>query len=344
MRLFGLLMISGLLGLAAPTGAMADCLSDGSLCGTQNGEYRIRMPEGPGPHPAVVYLYGSLGNSAEKMGYDNFVRAFTDRGFAVIVPAGLNKRYVGGIIGSGWFLRNSRAPKDRDDAAFVAEVLDDAASRQFIIRNRVLMAGMSNGAFLAWEIACHEPHLAAAYAPVAGGYLGKMPSNCSGPVKILHTHGRSDNIVPLNPDKAWRSGGESMMPLDDSLDQMAREGGCGVDPVDSRFREYDRREWRGCESGASVSVLIHDGGHTIPFSWYPTVMDWFEREVDAPADTGGGGVASFKPVGGGAGERTLGGGSSATFKSVGGRVTRSVGSAESDSGPRFKSVRKVPPQ
>lgn len=282
------------------TPASANCEIGGRqiACETRNGHYRIRKPEGPGPHPTVLYLYGSTGNSAETIGSDGFVRAFVDRGFAVIVPAALDKRYVGGVVDSGWFLRNSRARKKRNDTAFVAEVLADAEVRHRIDRDRVLITGMSNGGFLTWEIACHNPELAAAYAPVAAGYLGQMPNRCKRPVRLLHTHGRSDRIVPLNPEEPWFSGGAEMAPLGTSLDRIGRAGGCTGRGADQKFREYDRTRWEGCVRDASVEVLVHDGGHTIPLSWYSTVIDWFEQELPGRSSTvQGGGTARFQGAG-----------------------------------------------
>lgn len=276
--------------------AQANCEIGGRevACETRNGHYRIRTPEGAGPHPTVLYLYGSMGNSAQKLSSDGFVRAFVDRGYAVIVPAGLDKRYAGGLVDSGWFLRNSRARKKRDDTKFVAEVLADAEVRHRIDRNRVLIAGMSNGGFLAWEIACHNPELAAAYAPVAAGYLGAMPDRCRRAVRLLHTHGRTDRIVPLDPDSPWRSGGARMTPLGTALDKVARAGGCAQRGDPKRHREYDRTKWSGCGTGASVEVLVHNGGHTIPLSWYSTVIDWFEKGVGTRnSGATGGGTARF---------------------------------------------------
>lgn len=289
-----------LISLAIPIEAIANCEIGGRevACETRNGHYRIRKPEGLGPHPTVLYLYGSTGNSAQKLASDGFVRAFVDRGYAVIVPAGLDLNYVGGVVDSGWFLRNSRARKQRDDTKFVAEVLADAEVRHRIDRKRVLIAGMSNGGFLTWEIACHNPELAAAFAPVAAGYLGKMPKRCKRAVRLLHTHGRSDRIVPLDPDKAWRSGGASMMPLGAALEKVGNAGGCTSRGDAKPFKEYDRSIWKGCGRGASVEVLVHNGGHTIPLSWYSTVIDWFEKGLGgASRSPSGGGTARFLGTG-----------------------------------------------
>ena len=233
-------------GVLSTHSAQANCEIGGRevACETRNGHYRIRKPEGVGPHPAVVYLYGSTGNSAQTIGSDRFVRAFVDRGYAVIVPAGLDKQYVGGLVDSGWFLRNSRARKQRDDTKFVAEVLADAEVRHRIDRKRILIAGMSNGGFLTWEIACHNPELAAAFAPVAAGYLGKMPKRCKRAVRLMHTHGRSDRTVPLDPDKAWRSGGVKMMPLGAALERIGQAGGCTSRGDAKRLRNMTGRRGR----------------------------------------------------------------------------------------------------
>lgn len=282
------------LGLSGPVHACGRG-DDANLCKTQNGHYRIALPDGTGPYPAVLYLYGSLGNSGSVIGNRGFVRAFTSRGYAVIVPAGLNKHYVTGI-GSGWFLRNSLAPKERDDTKFVAEVLADAERRHQIDRRRVLIAGMSNGGFLTWEIACHAPHLGAAFAPVAAGYLGNMPSHCVKPVRILHTHGRADRIVTTDESGDRASGGARIMLLEETLDRIARSNGCVRPGAPQKFLDYDRTTWQGCPRGGSVDLLMHDGGHTIPASWYAYVVDWFES-MGSYSPALGGGVARFRGAG-----------------------------------------------
>ncbi len=274
-KFFGAALAAGL--VLAASSANASCEVGGKEvpCEVKGGHYRIKVPDGPGPYPAVVYLYGSSGNSRELMSYDGFVQAFLQRGYAVIVPAALNIRYRDGVD-SGWHLRNERGGA-RDDTAFVARVLEDAKIRHRIKRDRVLIAGMSRGGFLAWDIACHNPRLARAYAPVAGGYLGRVPKRCSGPARVLHTHGRSDRIVPV--EASWSSGGARMADINESLSSVAAANGCVAPEKARRYREYDRIDWKGCPRGTSVGLLMHDGGHTIPLSWYSTVIDWFENDA-----------------------------------------------------------------
>lgn len=267
---------------AGPLDAHAKCGPDGddAVCVIPSGHYRIRTPEGFGPYPTVVYLYGSLGNSARIISARGFVDAFVSRGYAVIVPIALDLQYAD-QIGSGWFLRHERGPKERNDHRFVEEVLDDAEARHHIDRNRLMIAGMSRGGFLAWEIACHNPSLASAYAPVAAGYLGPMPERCTSPVRLLHTHGRADEIVPLT--RPFSSGGARGQKLETALERVAQTSGCIEKTKETSLLEYTQSGWSGCPTNASVDLLIHNGGHTIPRSWYSLVVDWFENGIDRPS-------------------------------------------------------------
>ena len=112
-----------------------------------------------------------------------------------------------------------------------------------------------------------------------------------------------------------------MMPLTEALDRIGRTGGCVAQEPPARFREYDRITWSDCPRDASVDLLVHNGGHTIPLSWYSTVVDWFEQ-----------GLPDGRPTT--ARDSTGGTGTTPRFKSAGsGRA-----------GGRFKKARELPPQ
>lgn len=334
MRTFVLGLALALLALAPSGPARADCARVAKdLCATANGHYRIRTPKGLGPHPTVVYLYGSTGQSRELISYDALVDTLTSRGYAVIVPAALDMKYHDGVDDSGWYLRNERGAKPRDEVAFVAEVLRDAEQNFVIDPKNVLIVGMSRGGFLTWEIACHNPGLARAYAPVAGSYHGPMPERCRAPVRILHTHGTADRIVPFRADRTWTSGGTRAQKVDVALARMAATGGCTDKGKTAPYKGYQRTTWEGCGRDASVDLLVHRGGHSIPRSWFPTVLDWFEQGNNRPAPVQveqGGGSAVFK----GAGSRQVG----TPAPNAGVRVFRGTGQSGGNS--RFK---KAPP-
>ena len=271
-------MLAGSVAQAQPT--PCDPTGRGGLCKVRLGEYRIRLPEGAGPYPAVLYLYGSGGRSDELARFERFTQAFTQRGYAVIIPAALTVRYSDGSRDSGWSLQYTNA-RGRDERKFLGQVLASAGSRFRVDRRRILMAGMSNGGFLTWEIACRDPGFAAAYAPVAANRLGPLPKACAKPVRLIHTHGRGDQIV-VPTSRRWRGEGDDRWPLlGELMKMMARSNGC-LGERKHREAGFDRTDWQNCSPGGDLTLLMHNGGHNIPFAWYRTVIDWFERATIGP--------------------------------------------------------------
>ena len=276
-----LLLLAG--GLPAMARASAcDFTGFDKPCPVKNGYYRILVPEGEGPFPAMVYLYGSGGQSVTIANHPLFIDSVVERGYALIVPAALDMEYRKGVYDSGWSLRHEPGGS-RDEVGFINEVIEDAGRRYQIDRKRVVLVGQSRGAFLIWEIACHEPETAAAYAVHAGGYLGKLPEECERPVRFLDSHGLADPIVPFTGPPVV-SGGVAMAPLERSLELLAETNRCGTKPEDGgEMLGMQRTHWTGCARGSSLDLLLHDGGHVMPAEWFRAVIDWFE---EPPADGG----------------------------------------------------------
>jgi polyhydroxybutyrate depolymerase len=195
--------------------------------------------------------------------------------------------YRRGVYDSGWSLRHEPGGS-RDEVLFINRVIEDVGRRFPIDRKKVVLAGQSRGAFLIWEIACHEPETAAAYAVHAGGYLGKLPRECESPVRFLHSHGLADPIVPFAGSPVV-SGGVTMARLEQSLKLLAETNRCrNPEPEDAGLMlGLQRTRWTGCAPGSSLDLLLHDGGHIMPTEWFRAVLDWFEEppadvEEDAP--------------------------------------------------------------
>jgi len=327
-------MLAGLIAGPAQSSGKCDFSGFDKPCAVQGGIYRALMPQGDGPFPAMVYLYGSGGKSAEIANHPLFHAAVVQRGYALIVPAAETMQYRPDYADSGWALRHEAAPgPGRDDVLFLRRVLDDAASRFGVDRDRILLVGQSRGAFLIWEIACHEPGVAAGYAVHAGGYLGPMPQTCTRPVRFLHTHGMDDPLVPIAGLVA--SGGVTMAPVQSSLDVLARTDGCNPVPEDAGLMlGFLRTHWTGCKGGSSLDLLLHPGGHMMPSECFRAVIDWFEETPEATPEVAPHTVAA----GTAAGER---------FKAVptaGGLLSAPSTSGEAEAAPAPAGQRLRPPK
>ena len=91
---------------------------------------------------------------------------------------------------------------------------------------------------------------------------------------------------------------------------MAATSGCQQSSAPRRDRGYDRTTWTGCEYGASIDLLVHDGGHTVPLSWFSAAIDWFEAGSTRPSGMPeGGGTAVFRGAGDRGPSSQTGGGS-----------------------------------
>ena len=289
-------------------------------CQVPGGVYRALAPRGPGPHKTILYLYGSTGHSREVTSA-RFFQQITERfGYALIVPGALDINYRGGLRDTGWTLRNGKQ-KTRDEITFLKNVIDDATYRFGIDTENMLIMGQSRGGFLIWEIACHNPEIGSAYAVHAGGYLGRLPSECQQPVKFLHTHGTRDTIVEYGGMENV-SGNVDMRPIPEALRMLERTNNCderSLGPT-GELPNFARYTYSNCAQGSALELMIHQGGHDYPRNWIQVAIDWFEDVNSGPEllptanPANQGQSIRFKSVG--VGNRTGTTGTNSRFKSV----------------------------
>ena len=267
MRLIASLLAACLMGSAAQAG----CAGDDAACTVPLGDYHIALPESDGPHGAVIFLHGAGGKgvSATKM------RAILNRGYAAIGPQGIKR--PGSRFGSSWSFHPERE-EIRDEMAFIREIIADAVANHNVDPERLMIAGFSIGGSMTSYLACADPTLARAFAPVAGGFWRPHPEmgSCNGPVNLIHTHGWRDKTVPL---EGRPLGGGRIFQGDIfvTLQIWREENGCAGMRADTFDTSGDfwRRKWESCESGA-LEFALHPGAHGIPKGWSDMALDWFE--------------------------------------------------------------------
>lgn len=274
--------IAALLGLSLLTAASAapaqGCGTPEGTCPVATGVYRLALPPSEGgPVPAVVYLHGYSGSAEGVMRNAAMLGALAARGYALIAPEG--QPTPGRPDRLNWSVRDGR-PLPRDDLAFLAEVLDDAA-RQGVDRGRILMTGFSRGGSMVWDVACHAPGMARAYAPVAGAFWEPLPDRCAGQVDLFQTHGWTDRTVPLE-GRAVAGGTRIQGDVFLSLRILRDSLGCNPQMPDAAPMEAEGnlwfREWASCPGGR-IDLMLHPGGHGVPAGWLTRALDWFEARL-----------------------------------------------------------------
>ena len=273
------LLVLSLFAWPALASAQSACGQDGVACEIPAGEYHVALPDREDPDravPALIFFHGAGGNGHRSLKNREMVDTFLAAGYAVIAPTGLvrpNSRW-----GPMWSFHPHRA-KQRNELEFAHAVLDDASRRFNLDRDRVLMSGFSIGGSLAWYLACEDPGVAAAYAPVGGAFWRPHPveADCGGPVKLLHTHGWRDGTVPL---EGRVLGGGRIVQGDVfyCLQILRQINGCSNHKAD-RFEtsgRFWRRWWTQCKTGSALQLNLFDGGHGVPKGWASEVIEWFE--------------------------------------------------------------------
>ncbi len=247
-------------------------------CSIEMGDYAIRLPNKSDgkPMPALLWFHGAGRSGPLVMKKTEMVAAFTERGYAVIAPNGLKR--PNSRFGPGWSFLPFRK-KQRDEMAFAKAVLKDARKRFNIDTDRTLVSGYSIGGSLVWYLACQNPNLAKAYAPVAGAFWRPHPatSDCKGPVKLLHTHGWRDGTVPL---EGRPLGGGRIYQGDvfHGLSILRELNGCeGLKATQFKTDgPFWRRKWVKCAPDTALEFALHTGGHNVPQAWPTMAIDWFE--------------------------------------------------------------------
>jgi polyhydroxybutyrate depolymerase len=256
------------------------CGDKATPCQIAKGSYNLALPENWAGGPAVVYLHGFGGSGAKVIGNRSFVNKITRRGYALIAPTGQifdadrpNARDWG--VDDG-------AQHKRDDIRFINAVLEDAATRFGIDRSQVLVSGFSRGGSMVWDLACAAPDTARAYAPASGGFWAPFPAKCAGPVRLFHTHGFTDQTVPLEGRHAVFGGvAYTQSDIYQGLRLWRQTNGCGSRATDHIIKgKIWRKIWGDCAQGAALEFALHPGGHGLPKGWSDMVLDWFEA-IDA---------------------------------------------------------------
>jgi phospholipase/carboxylesterase len=213
--------------------------------------YTAHVPQGKGPHPTVVLLHGWGASAHDLIG----LAPILHRGEALVLcPQGPLAFQAGpGAVGYGWFPLMQGRPPDpeavEEALALLGRFLDAAHERYPIDPARRVMAGFSQGGFMAYQLALRDPERYAGLlamsswlpAEVARG-IPRLPAHAELPTLVVH--GSGDPMIGIERAYASR----------DALLEL------GVPTV---FREYEM-------------------GHEIRPEALREILAWLEEKVLSP--------------------------------------------------------------
>ena len=265
--------------ICVSAGAAPSCGPPDLPCRLDQGAYHIALPAAVTGAPAVLWLHGFGRSGKQVLANAQVAGPIIARGYALIAPDG--QPFTGDTGNFDWGVNDGHRWA-RDDIAFMKAVLTDAMERFGLDRSRVLVAGFSRGGSMVWDLACRAPRIAAGFAAVSGAFWEPMFETCAGPVHLLHTHGFSDRLVPLEGRQVTFHGIHfTQGNVYKGLEIWRRIDGCrgGASRIETTVSLW-RKTWDRCDHG-SLTLQLTPGGHAIPAGSVDGALDWFEALTTA---------------------------------------------------------------
>lgn len=230
--------------------------------------YRLYVPASlpDGPAPLLIAMHGGTGwgtQFEENSGFDDLAEA---NGFIVAYPNGIPiAPPLPSAVWNGGHCCGPAAQDrlDVDDVGFIADLIDTVEASYPIDSNRVFATGHSNGAIMAYRLACELSDRIVAVAFQAGSL---EIDDCSPdqPVSVFHLHGEADTTVPLDGGfGAGISNNTDFNSPRSSVQEMAAIAGCAdsTTTIDPDHPDVTRRTWEGCDAGTTVEMVIVRGAN-----------------------------------------------------------------------------------
>jgi polyhydroxybutyrate depolymerase len=234
--------------------------------------YELFVPESydaAAPVPLVMVLHGASGSGARSevwLGFDELAEA---ENFIVVYPDGL---YNNWDFGAG--VPTPDGVIEVDDVGYLTSVVAELEADYNIDPARVFVSGMSNGAVMAYRLACEAPDTFKAVAGVAAGVFTMAVQNCDQPIQVLFIQGSEDRILPW--DGMMLNGQYVGLSAADSLSFWAQLNSCNTQTdavIQTDIADTDQEDsssvkqisMTDCAEDTEVQFYaVVGGGHTWP--------------------------------------------------------------------------------
>jgi polyhydroxybutyrate depolymerase len=236
--------------------------------------------------PVLIALHGRGTNGKGMMlvTKKGFNRLADKDGFLVVYPDGIERSWNDGRRDAE---ANDRAHRDNiNDVGLISALIDFMIAEYNTDPQRIYVTGISNGAMMAYRLACELSHRIAAIAPVDGNIPYLLADGCSPsePVSVLAINNVLDPLVPFeggeihNHSKKIKLG--KVISVKESIEFWVVRNGCLITPIFTEMPDTDpddgtrvvREEYTHGLKGTEVILYsIKGGGHTWPggFQYLP---------------------------------------------------------------------------
>jgi polyhydroxybutyrate depolymerase len=246
--------------------------------GNRQRHYLVHAPPQPGERrvPLVLVLHGGGGDGSNAERMTGFSQKADAEGFVVAYPYGTGRFDEKLLTWNAGNCCDYALQRQIDDVGFIRVLVKKLIEDYPIDSSRVFVTGMSNGAMMAYRLACEAADVFAGAGAVAGA-MNVRDCNPSRPVAMMIIHGRADEHV-LFAGGAPKQKFSRLQRVDASVADAAgfwqKHNGCTAEKR-SKTGAVERTDYRCTGAPLSVVAIDHEG-HT----WPGGEKGWFL--ADAP--------------------------------------------------------------
>ncbi|MDP8961061.1 MAG: hypothetical protein M3N32_05530 [Actinomycetota bacterium] len=236
--------------------------------------YRLFVPASVDRAASLIVVLHDAGGTAQTIAQaTQFERKAATGGFVVAYPESLSGTWNGG------FCCGSAPSQGIDDVGFLERLLEELSADPRIDPARIYVAGVSNGAVMAYRFACERAERIAGVASVAGA-LTLEACRPAEAVSVLEIHGTADPVVPYHGGELlpFTHATRPVPSTQQQVERWAALNSCTGEPASRREGPVTSITWGGCRDGVVVRLVsIEGGGHT----WYASEFGPIDGAVDA---------------------------------------------------------------
>jgi len=216
--------------------------------------------------PLVVVFHGGGGNGLNAAHMSAMDPKAEAGRFIVAYPDGTGRRGRPFLTWNTWRCCGPALDEQVDDVRFVRAMVESISREYRIDPRRIYATGMSNGAMMAYRVACELSDVFAAIAPVAGA-LDTDDCDPRHPVSAIVFHGTADRHIRYEGGKPGVSldrHAREDKPVAFAVGFWARYDRCNPDPA-RRRRGHIAHDKYECPGGTGVELYTIEGqGHAWP--------------------------------------------------------------------------------
>jgi len=214
------------------------------------------------PIPLVVVLHGATQSATSVERMSRMSTKADKENFLAAYPTGTSRlgRAPTWNAGNccGYALQNHV-----DDVAFLRALIGKVERDYAVDPQRIYFTGISNGAMMAFRMACEAGDLVSAVAPVEGAQNVKC--NPLSPVSVIIFHGTADRLVPIEGGSTPFQVGPHRTDTSaaDTIAFWVKKDGCSATPRHEETKEVHIDSYSGCGDGTGVALYAIEGGRHI---------------------------------------------------------------------------------